>query len=455
MSLAPDKVREKIAPIRPKGAKDLGTVSTVLAGIKYQIPDNGDMDLSAEYEQVAFEWLLKATGWNRGTSKKYWKSVKPGNFDDWQDVLDYHAQAEARRTRFKLFEASQVEAAPAIDWRLKLLFPEQGIVAVVGPSGSGKSFLVSHISLAIASGTPFFGYATKPGAVVYLVLEGEAGFPTRIAAWRVYHGVPAPDNIRFSCQPFNLLDPQDVVDLAALCPPGCTVIIDTAFLAAPGLDENSAKDMSRFIAGAKLLQRLIAGLVILVAHTGKDEAKGLRGHSSLFAALDAVITVGRDGDARKWKLTKAKDGKDGEEHGFRLPVIELGTDADGDPVTSCVVVPDRGATQQFTKPLTGYGKLGLSTLENAARAYGVLDTAGQFIGVPLRQWRGEFYRKCPAENDDAKRKAFNRARNELTTLGHIEVDNDVYRFAGLNATAKHAVLAAMLAGQPGHGGTLP
>lgn len=64
--------------------------------------------------------------------------------------------------------------------------------------------------------------------------------------------------------------------------------------------------------------------MLLVHHTGKDVAKGLRGHSSLLAAMDSAVEVTRSGDRREWKVAKAKDGVDGEVHPFRLQIETLG-----------------------------------------------------------------------------------------------------------------------------------
>ena len=101
--------------------------------------------------------------------------------------------------------------------------------------------------------------------------------------------------------------------------------------------------MGEILSAAKHLQSLINGLVVLVHHTGKDATKGLRGHSSLFAALDAAVEVSRDGDRREWKVAKSKDGQDGDAHPFKLEIETLGTDDHGDAVTSCVVVRDHAA----------------------------------------------------------------------------------------------------------------
>jgi len=80
--------------------------------------------------------------------------------------------------------------------------------------------------------------------------------------------------------------------------------------------------------------------LVLVHHTGKGATKELRGHSSLFAALDPAVEVSRDGERREWQVAKSKDGQDGDEQPFKLQIETLGTDGYGDAVTSCVVVRD-------------------------------------------------------------------------------------------------------------------
>src|SRR5690606_31022552 len=106
-----------------------------------------------------------------------------------------------------------------------------------------------------------------------------------------------------------LLSPKDLKDLGmSIKARGSTdgvVIIDTLNRAAPGMDENSSVDMGHAIHAAKLIQQGLGGLVLLVHHSGKDAAKGMRGHSSLYAALDAASEVKRSGPDRVWSLAKA------------------------------------------------------------------------------------------------------------------------------------------------------
>ena len=244
--------------------------------------------------------------------------------------------------RFPVLTADDLARLPPVRWRVRGVLPEQGLAAVYGPSGSGKSFLVLDLLGAVADRRAWFGYRVSPCAVTYVALEGEAGIAQRVTAYRVRHG-RAPAAMRFITAPFALFEPGDVLDLAdAIRAAGGAdgiVCIDTLNRAAGGADENDSRDMGRLIEGAKALQRALGGLVVLIHHSGKDASRGLRGHSSLHGALDAVLEVTRDGDRREWRSAKAKDGGDGDAHPFRLAVVELGADDDGEPVTSCVVEP--------------------------------------------------------------------------------------------------------------------
>jgi putative DNA primase/helicase len=269
--------------------------------------------------------------------------------------------------RFKLIGADDLRDLPPLAWRIRGVLPAEGVAAVFGASGSGKSFLALDMAAAVAEGGAWFGHRVKPAPVAYVVLEGEAGFRLRVAAWEQDHGRTLPAALRLVLQPFKLTEPQDVQDLAAAVlalGAGAVVCIDTLNRAAPGADENSSQDMGAIIEGAKALQALTAGLVVLVHHSGKDAARGMRGHSSLNAALDAAIEVTRQDDRREWSLSKSKDGEDGAAQAFRLEVVELGEDEDGEPVTSCVVRRDQRAEdiQRVKLPQGGNQRLVLDAL---------------------------------------------------------------------------------------------
>ncbi len=283
---------------------------------------------------------------------------RPDNFDcndyvaelgaDELEVLLSRQLQTARR--YHLASADDLAKLPALRWLVRGVLPAQGLAALYGPPGSGKTFLALDLAVAVAEGVAWFGYRVKTAPVVYLGLEGEGGLAQRVNAWSTHNRRRLPDALRFIvAQPFDLLSPADIAELAdainATCGPGALVIIDTLNRAAATADENDAADMGRVIDGAKRLQVAVLGLVLLVHHAGKDITKGMRGHSSLLAAIDTAIEVSRIGSSREWRVAKAKDASDADAVGFRLEPVTLGIDEDQQPVTSCAVVVDDVAPQ--------------------------------------------------------------------------------------------------------------
>jgi len=245
-------------------------------------------------------------------------------------------------TRFKLLTPGQLAQAEPIKWMIRSLLPQVGLAALFGASGSGKSFLTLDLSAAVASGTfEWYGMRVTQCPVTYCVLEGEGGMGKRVAAWEKHHAKKMPDSLQFIVQQFDITLAADVEELAIAIRKaggaGGLIVLDTLNRAAPGTDENSSKDMGVIIANAKALQELTGGMVLLVHHTGKDESKGMRGHSSLFAAMDCVIGV-VTGNGLGWTVAKSKDDVTGTLHGFRLEQVIVGQDEYGDDITSCVAV---------------------------------------------------------------------------------------------------------------------
>lgn len=290
--------------------------------------------------------------------------------------------------RFRLLTSDDLANLPPMRWRIRGVLPESGLAAMFGPSGCGKSFLVIDLALTLAAGEAWFGHRVQSCPVTYCALEGEAGIAGRVAAYRAQHGGPGR-GVRYLAEPFNLLNGSDVAELSAAIQAaggaGGVVILDTLNRAAPGSDENDSKSMGAVIAAAKALQVQAGGLVLLIHHTGKDASKGLRGHSSLHAALDAAIEVSRDSDRREWKMHKVKDGDDGIAHSFRLDVVEIGTDEDGEPVTSCIVRPEENAgtaVRRALPPKSGNQKIVWDALGEVLRKSTSFGEAGSPPGRP-------------------------------------------------------------------------
>ncbi len=353
---------------------------------------------------------------------------KPGNYDANDFMLEHGAEALAHlleRTktspkpepRFKLLGSFDLRVLQPLGWRVQGVFPPEGLAGLYGPSASGKSFLCLDMAAAIAEGNRWFDCRVEATPVVYAVLEGEAGFRQRVAAWEAHNRRKLPDDLRMVMQPFKLTEHADVRDLAAVVPAGAAIFIDTLNRAAPTADENSSRDMGQILEAAKHLQALTRGLVVLVHHTGKDSTKGLRGHSSLFAALDAAIEVCRDGERREWRVAKSKDGRDGHAHPFKLQVETLGIDEYGDIITSCVVVPDTAAedVKRVRLPQGGNQKLVLDALRPLFKKDGKTGKPGAPPLVPCIELEGAIASASKHLTCETFRRA-TRAKEAITGL---------------------------------------
>lgn len=279
--------------------------------------------------------------------------------------------------RYRMMRADEVVNSPPLHWLVRGVLPADGLAALFGASGSGKSFLALDLGAAVAGGLEWFACRVKSAPVVYVALEGEAGFSQRVKAWQLHHGRDLPGGLRFVMQALDLRNAVDVGEIAeavtAAGAAGGLLVIDTLNRAAAGADENSVVDMGAIIAAAKRLQANLGGLVLLVHHSGKDASKGLRGHSSLHAALDAAIEVARIDARHQWSIAKSKDGDDSKSHPFKLNVVEIGEHDDGEAITSCVVVADEDAPADFRRmipPKSGNQKVVWDALGELLRQAG-------------------------------------------------------------------------------------
>ena len=326
---------------------------------------------------------------------------------------------------FRLFTRQDIMNLPSIDWKVQGVFPESGFACIYGVSGGGKSFLAMDMALSMAEGRRWFGLRTKKAAVTYIVAEGQGGLKGRVIAWEEENKRELPGNVQFVLDDFYI--GADVERLAKSIPTGSLIVIDTMNAVSAGLAENDVVDMGIIISNCKQLQKLTSGLVCLIHHCGKDAAKGLRGHTSLIAALDAAIEVDRRGNNRVWKVVKNKDGQDGQAYKFTLNIRAVGKDAYGDDITSCSVFASEEPARQEVKPLTPAQRYGLESLEAALQAEGK-------ASVHVDVWRKYFNEKSTADKASAKKVAFQRARKDLVELGKIAVLNDCYSLSTTSGT---------------------
>lgn len=326
------------------------------------------------------------------------------------------------RYRFESFTELSARSQP-IRRAIKGVLPAKGSAIIYGPSGAGKSFLVLDMIASLVGGSDFFGHRV-PGTrrVALLALEGAGGVVGRVQAWEKHTGRQFPEGASLLSEPVDLLAEADVTALAeALRAEGCQALfIDTLARAHTG-DENSVQDMGRVMAAADRLARAIDGLVVLVSHSGKDQTRGLRGSTAIYAAADTVIAVERNGTARSWRVEKQKDGEETTSVHFNLESVKLGQDEDGDLITSAVVV---GATPPSVpgKRLTQRTEEALTMLRGLNRT-----TAA---GVSREVWRAACQQRWEPTGDNKPRQTFARAEKALLENRLIVIEGASVRLAG-------------------------
>lgn len=313
------------------------------------------------------------------------------------------------------------------DYVLKSFLPAQSLCSIYGPSGSYKSFLAVSWACHIATGMKWAGKRVTPGAVLYVVGEGGVGVPRRIKAWEQLHGHQA-DNLWLVNRPVFPVRESEVSEvllaarqIEAECGvPVRLVVIDTLARCFGGNDENDARDMGAFIEGCDTIKQKTGATVLVVHHSGKDEAKGARGSSSFRAALDAEFNVKREGEGKALILacTKMKDSEEPERKAYDLRTAELYTDEDGELICS-LVVRDEPREAREVEP----------ELENVSRL--TENHQALWQAVRSRTARGEPCTITIVKDDlratlgaDKVRKSFPRWLDKLESEQIIRVDGD-------------------------------
>ena len=219
------------------------------------------------------------------------------------------------------------------------------------------------------------------------------------------------------------------------------VVLDTLSKSSPGADQNSSADMGLVMSALARISSATSAAVLVVAHSGKDEGRGIAGWYGQYAAADLVIMTARDPDdpdLRIASLSKVKNGPDGDRLAFRLEVVELGHDEDGDPITSCVLAFEdaaKGPRKARTAiKLTGPETIALRSVRHTMD-HGATTAAPPIAGVPTGTQaiklcdahEHAFQSGFSAEDDKpaASKRRWSRAIEALIAKEQIRKDGDL------------------------------
>ncbi len=350
-------------------------------------------------------------------------------------VLD-RAPATPERSRLVPVPFDQIQITTNPPYLVKEFIPREGLSVAWGPPKCGKSFWAFDLMMHVALGWEYRGRRITQGPVVYVACEGAHGFRARIEAFRQRHLAEQAEGIPFFLIPATIDLVGEVHELIAAIntvmaeTKPIAVVLDTLNRSMRG-SESSDEDMSAYIKAADVVRETFGCAVLIVHHCG-HEATRPRGHTSLTGAADAQIAVKRDTAGTITATVEwLKDGAEGQEEFSRLESVEIGIDDDGEPITSCVVVPAEKSETEAGPRLGGKAKIALDHLERAIEDAGELPPASNHIPRTKRVvrkalWRGYCEKGSLTDSDkpDSQTKAFNRAAEKLQELGIIGVWND-------------------------------
>ena len=187
--------------------------------------------------------------------------------------------------------------------------------------------------------------------------------------------------------------------------------------------------MSLLVNAVACLRAETGASICVVHHSGKDTSRGSRGSTVLPCAVDTVIEVSKDATTKiaTVHLNKQRDGATGELLNFSLKVIELGTDADGDPITSCVIEATDAKPAKTTTPKQ---RRALDALHNVLADHGQrAPDATHYPAtqvVPVDLWREQLFKAGVLEQNASNPRAdFKRLKDQLAERGLISEWNSL------------------------------
>ena len=337
------------------------------------------------------------------------------------------------------------DAMPQLDrsYLVKGWFGAGQLSMVYGPSNVGKSFFVQDVAWHVSAGQDWHGNKVKGGVVLFLALEGGMTTHNRIVALRQQY----PEHeakLAMRALPVNLLeenaDVQLIIDLCEEVKRAhgdiAMIIVDTLSRSMPGGDENSPASSTAVISACDRIRGETDAHLLLVHHSGKNLDAKARGHSSLRAAVETEIELSYDEATglRTALATKQRDLEGGRKFHFKLNVIELGHDADGDPVTTCVIVPASSddVEKANKKAIKGKNQILFKTCFQQLRGEGIgmSNPAGVGWPEPSTFWvikeediKKHFMGKVSGVANPSQ--TYKQSIAGLTSAGHI-VQNDGY-----------------------------
>jgi hypothetical protein len=339
---------------------------------------------------------------------------------------------------------------------------EQGSGLLAGQWGTYKTFLALDLCASVMSGEPFAGKrVVRRGGILFIAPEGAFEIPIRLTG--LVQGKLRPAMSCTEREPGLELDP-DRLPIAWIdeCPrlldssslpvltataraaaerleaewglPLALIVIDTIAAGARFDDENSASEAQKVVNAMNGLSRATGAFVLGVDHFGKIAETGTRGSSGKDAGVDVMLAALADRDLAgaisktRLAVRKVRGAPTGYEIPYAPRVVEIASDPQGEPITTCVIdwQPNAGLSttdvivkERWPASLKLF-KAAVSTalIEHGAQVRPFGAEGPEVCAVPNAKVRAEFMLAYPADGEteakraEAKKKAYGRGLKE-------------------------------------------
>lgn len=285
---------------------------------------------------------------------------------------------QPKRKLFKFADAAELMTRTySSDFLIKTLFDRNSLGQIFGQTGGGKSFVVLDMAYCIATGIDYHGLETKQGNVAYICGEGFRGIGKRVKALQNKYNADITGKLFISEQPGAFMDNDMTLDVAtAIKSIGdmSLIIIDTYHRNMGGGAENSADDFGVILGNIDKHLKPLNVAVMIVHHSGHGAVDRSRGSSAIRAAMDFEYQVSKNSDTVTLNPTKIKDGATPAPMFFTLTDSVIGTDEDGEAITSAYLDAKAGGAENSGKArrkLSARDDAILTSLDEAIAAHGI------------------------------------------------------------------------------------
>lgn len=208
-------------------------------------------------------------------------------------------------------------------------------VFIYGDSGELKSAVVLNMCLNIQDGKSISDRATTKKKILWVALEGMKDVYPRIVAHKIEYGEDEEYNIWFEPKTFSFGNKEEEAELSKIITDHeiGVLVIDCLTFGADG--DISTGNTSGII--TKQMRRMSDELnitLIVIAHTGKDSRRGIKGASEFYNNVACVIYIHKG----VLKVTKQRSRETGTTLHFKKKIHDIGKyDEYGKPVTAICI----------------------------------------------------------------------------------------------------------------------